>query len=96
MATRQSSLAFIILMGRLPRRDSFGTITVPVMRLAMTYEGRAIFFLCSWYPIDRDCLQAYVIARSQIEMIIAWLIFMATWQSFSCVYHPDGEIATAR
>ena len=27
---------------RLPRRDSFGTITTPFMRLAMTYESGAI------------------------------------------------------
>ena len=30
---------------RLPRRDSFGTITTPVMRLAMTYEGVSNLFL---------------------------------------------------
>ncbi|HSN10373.1 MAG TPA: hypothetical protein VLS85_15135, partial [Hanamia sp.] len=29
-------------MKRLPRRDRFGTITMPVMRLAMTYESSAI------------------------------------------------------
>ena len=45
---------------------------------------------------DNEVVKENVIVRNRMEMLITWLILVATRQSFPCVYHPDGEIATAQ